>query len=59
MCCPDMILKENQHGSVFKEIENRIFIVLEYFFAPTQAIAPSNVHEAVYCVTYIAALLTR
>ena len=41
-------LNENQHGSVFKEFENRIFIVLEYFLAPMQAIAPSNVHESVY-----------
>ena len=47
-------LDENQHGSVFRELENRIFIVLEYSLAPMQAITPSSVHEAVYYETYIA-----
>ena len=47
-------LDESQDGSVFKELENWIFTVLECFLAPIQSIAQEFVHATVYYEMFVA-----
>ena len=38
-------LTEKLHSHVFSELENIVFILLEFFLAPMQAIMPQDVHH--------------
>ena len=42
-------LTEKKHSRVFKELENIMFIMLEFFLASMQATTPQYVHHNVYC----------
>ena len=43
---------EKLHSHVFRELENRAFILLEFFLASLQAITPQDVHHNTYHETY-------
>ena len=52
-------LKENEHSSVFRELGNFIFIVIEYFLGSMQAITPTHVRYNVDYETYKAGCLYK
>ena len=43
---------ERLHSNIFRELENRVFLVYEFFLAPMQAIVPQDVHHNTYHETY-------
>ena len=45
-------LTEKLHSHIFRELENRVFILLKYFLAPMHAIVPQDVHHNTYYETY-------
>ena len=53
MICRSILLQyygltEEKHSHVFKDLENRHCIMLEFFLAPMQAVTPQYVHHNVY-----------